>query len=350
MSIHPSSRSCAALLVALVACGPRAEAAPEAEPAESATGDPPASAASPAPAGAGGSTGGAVSEAADAEAPDADIAKRPPWPPTSLELDLLATLASPETGGDSRATIRDRSSGVIATYRSGDAIRDDVEVLSIEPGVVELSNAEEVEYLTVSTTHVQMHADDVFYPDLLDELNLPHDMSEAVQMPEGIEYVVKSPGTAWGTPRTVAMLRDAIREYARSVRGEPKVYVGDLSLRSGGPFPPHLSHQDGRDVDIAYVIDGPSRDRPRFVAAHSRNLDFERTWALLGAILESGAVKYVFMDYDVQRILYEWALQAGEDPGRLSLLFQYPRGRRASHGTIRHWKGHRNHFHVRFAK
>lgn len=275
---------------------------------------------------------------------------RPPWPPTALELDLLATLAAPKAGSDSRATIRDRASGVIATYRPGDSIREGVEVLSIEPGVVELSHAEEVEYLTVSTALVEMHADDVFYPDLLDDLSLAHDMSDAVQMPEGIEYIVKSQTTAWGTPRTVAMLRDAIREYARSVRGEPKVYIGDLSLKTGGPFPPHLSHQDGRDVDIAYVIDGASRDKPRFVPAHAGNLDLERTWALLGAILRGGTVKYVFMDYDVQRLLYEYALEAGEDPGKLAMLFQYPRGRRASHGIFRHWKSHRNHFHVRFAQ
>jgi hypothetical protein len=290
-------------------------------------------------------------EAEPAAEPEVASSERPPWPLTTLELDLLATLASASTGADTRATIRDRSTGVIATYRPGDAIREGIEVLSIEPGVVELSNAEEVEYLTVSTAHVELDAGDVFYPDLLDDLNLAHDMSDAVQMPEGIEYVVKSPTTAWGTPRTVAMLRDAIREYARSVRGEPKVYVGDLSLRTGGPFPPHLSHHDGRDVDIAYVVHGKSAgDRPRFVPAHAGNLDVERTWALLQAILDSGAVKYVFMDYDVQRLLYDYALEAGDDPGRLAMLFQYPRGRRASHGTFRHWKSHRNHFHVRFAK
>lgn len=291
----------------------------------------------------------AKSPAKDIEPPDAAPPLRAPWPPTELPLSLLSTLAAP-AGGDSRATVRDADSGVIATYRVGDAIREKLEVLSIEPGVVELSNEGEVEYLTVSTELVELDAGDVFYPDLLDDLNLPHDMADAVQMPDGLEYMVKTGGTAWGTPRTVAMLRDSIRDYARSVRGEPKVYIGDLSLKSGGPFPPHLSHQDGRDVDIGYVMEGPSRGARRFVSAHAGNLDYERTWALLQAILATGAVKYIFMDYDVQRLLYEYALEAGEDPGAVAMLFQYPRGRRASHGVIRHWKGHRNHFHVRFAE
>ncbi|HLM55302.1 MAG TPA: penicillin-insensitive murein endopeptidase, partial [Pyrinomonadaceae bacterium] len=29
-----------------------------------------------------------------------------------------------------------------------------------------------------------------------------------------------------------------------------KLVIGDISLRGGGPFPPHLDHQDGREVDI----------------------------------------------------------------------------------------------------
>jgi hypothetical protein len=261
---------------------------------------------------------------------------------------LLTTLAG-QTGDDVRATIRDQTSGTVATYRPGDKIRDDVEVLGIEDGVVELSNAGEVEYLSMSPEPVELSATDAFYPDLLDDLSLPDDMSEAILLPDGVEYTIKSRGTAWGTPRAVGLLRDAVRTYARSVTGEPKVHIGDLSLRTGGAFPPHVSHQGGRDVDIGYVLEGPSADDRRFLSAHAGNLDVERTWALVSAVLATDAVKYVFMDYEVQRLLYEHAVEV-EGAAEAERLLQYPRGSRASHGVIRHWKGHRNHFHVRFAR
>ena len=36
--------------------------------------------------------------------------------------------------------------------------------------------------------------------------------------------------------------------------------------------------------------------------------------------------------------------------GTLEALFQYPRGKGRAYGIIRHWKGHKDHFHVRFRK
>ena len=46
-------------------------------------------------------------------------------------------------------------------------------------------------------------------------------------------------------------IQRAITLYSRRARGGPKIHVGDLSLRGGGHFPPHLSHRSGRDVDVA---------------------------------------------------------------------------------------------------
>jgi hypothetical protein len=65
-------------------------------------------------------------------------------------------------------------------------------------------------------------------------------------------------------------------------------------------------------------------------------------------MLETDAVRYVFVDYGLQRLLYEYAVEAGENPGWLATVFQYPSGSRAARGVIRHWRGHGNHFHVRF--
>ena len=280
---------------------------------------------------------------ARADSEPGPIVLRRPWPPTALPLALLATMGAPPPA-PSRATIRDDGSGVIASYRPGDHVREDVEVLSIEDGLVELSNAGEVEYLSISEIPVELSADDVFYPDLVAELGLSGSMEDSVPMPPGPEYTLKTEAYSWATPRTVALLRDAIREYARG-RKAPKLHIGDISLKNGGPFSPHLSHQDGRDVDIAYVL----HDRSRFGVATSSNLDRRHTWQLLRTLLDTRSITYVFVDYEVQRMLYEHALGEGLTAEQLDPWFQYPYGRRAARGIIRHWKGHRDHFHVRFA-
>ena len=263
-------------------------------------------------------------------------------PPTALPLTLLATQVADDPA-DARATIRDDEAGSIASYRVGDPIRKH----AIISGRVRLVYDERRELLAVGIAPAKLSAEDVFYPDLVDE-DLPDDMVDGVQLSAGPGWIIKRPHNAWGTPRTVDRLRDALREYVREMPGGPDVHVGDISKSGGGYFPPHLSHQAGRDVDIGYVLVGNQADVTRFVRAHSLNLDRERTWHLVRTLLESGAIGYVFMDYDVQRMLYEHAKTTGVSPARLEEWFQYPRGNRAAHGILRDWRGHDDHFHVRF--
>ena len=130
--------------------------------------------------------------------------------------------------------------------------------------------------------------------------------------------------------------------------GGPKVHVGDISKKGGGPMPPHSSHQLGRDVDVGYVLEGKLADEARFKKATEDNLDVARTWRLIKSFIDTEQVVYVFVDYKLQQPLYEHAKARGASEELLDELFQYPRGRRRSHGIIRHWKGHDDHFHVRF--
>lgn len=169
-----------------------------------------------------------------------------------------------------------------------------------------------------------------------------------VQLPEGRHYHVKWKAAAWGTERTVRAIQTAIADYKRRMPGGPKVHVGDISKKGGGKFPPHVSHQHGRDVDVGYVLTGKDAHETRFRAANSRNLDVPRTWALIKAFIDTDEVAYIFMDYSIQKLLHDHAVEQGVREDVLDELFQYPRGRGRSHGIIRHWKGHVNHFHVRF--
>jgi hypothetical protein len=280
------------------------------------------------------------------EPPPVEPAAAPDDPPTTLPLTLLATLAAADPD-EARATIRDDERGVIATYRAGDAIRDEAVVVAVERGRVRIEHDERRELLAIGSASAKLSADDVFYPDLVDH-DLPNTMLDAVQLPDGAGYVIKRPQLAWGTPRTIHVLREALRSYAREVDGGPAVHVGDISRREGGPLPPHLSHRHGLDVDIGYVLRGEQADALRFVRAHAGNLDRARTWALVEILLESRAVGWMFMDYEVQRLLYEHAKASGASDDQLGSWFQYPHGNRAMRGIIRDWRGHDDHFHVRF--
>jgi hypothetical protein len=264
--------------------------------------------------------------------------------PTGLPLTLLATLV----GEDGRATIRDDDGGIIASYRVGETVRPGVTVAIIEPRGVTLDEGGTPSRLAFGEGPATLSADDVYYPDLARFDDLPSSMADAIQLEDGEGYVVKAPAFAWGTPRTIAALRDGLRAYARAHPDASVVYVGDLSKEGGGPFPPHLSHQYGRDVDIGLLHVGASAGARRFVRAAPRNLDFERTWDLLVALLETKEVAYMFLDYELQGWLYEWATQRGVNPAKLDEWFQYPKGRAAMHGVIRHWKGHADHVHVRY--
>jgi LysM repeat protein len=166
----------------------------------------------------------------------------------------------------------------------------------------------------------------------------------------GPHYTAKAASLSWGTQETINAIQRAIAAYARVSNGGPKVHVGDISRQGGGKFPPHSSHQHGRDVDVGYVLEGSLANKTVFKRATKDTLDAKRTYRLIKAFIDSGKVRYVFVDWSVQKLLYDYAKSKGVSRDTLNELFQYPRPRGRSYGIIRHWKGHDDHFHVRFRK
>ena len=171
-----------------------------------------------------------------------------------------------------------------------------------------------------------------------------------VQLAEDPRVYRKRPRLAYGTAKTIKLLGDVVGRYRKRHARAPKVLIGDISKNGGGKLDPHLSHRTGRDVDVGYVLEGKDAKRTRFSGVTLDNLDVPRTWSLVKSFLDTGEVQYVFMDYTLQKVLYEYAQSRGASEDTLDELFQYPRGRGRSHGIIRHWRSHRNHFHVRFRK
>jgi hypothetical protein len=123
--------------------------------------------------------------------------------------------------------------------------------------------------------------------------------------------------------------------------------VGDISLYNGGYFPPHKSHRDGLDIDIG-IYQKNNRPIKNFSKARPEEVDYEKTWDFIWALLETGQVEIIYVDYSHQANLYEAAKKEGMDEETMKALFQYPDGRGVRKGVIRHWSGHRGHLHVRF--
>lgn len=151
----------------------------------------------------------------------------------------------------------------------------------------------------------------------------------------------------FATDETVALLQWAAAQMAAQFPGSPPLVIGALSKQDGGHYPPHKSHQSGRDADIGYPR--TERTAPRqFLPTTSATLDAERLWTVLEALLASGKLGFVFMDYELQAALYQGLLDVGYSEAQLQPVFQYPAGPGVPTGLVRHASGHADHFHVRF--
>ncbi len=164
-------------------------------------------------------------------------------------------------------------------------------------------------------------------------------MINAAPFPEGEAWTVVVPESCWTTQETA----DAIIGAARQVRewypeGAP-VRVGQVSGPEGGYLPPHISHQNGRDVDVGLFYPGPE---PYRIKEREKVMDVPMNWAFAKAILMHGDVQFILLDRRVQKVLYDYALAHGENKQWLDSLFHA--GRRS---VFFHARRHRDHFHVR---
>lgn len=175
----------------------------------------------------------------------------------------------------------------------------------------------------------------------------------ATRLRVGDGAFIRRPYRAYGTRTTVDHVRRAIHA---TLDANPRAHVlaiGDLSAQGGGQISDHNSHRTGRDVDLGLFYKRKPREYPAaFVIADEENLDRAATWALLTNLLKTegkdGGVQMMFLDFEIQGLLYEWALGRGVSESRLARIFQYPHGEGALAGIIRHAPGHADHIHVRF--
>jgi LysM repeat protein len=174
----------------------------------------------------------------------------------------------------------------------------------------------------------------------------PGGAGEMYRLMDGPGYVVRNASRAWGTFLTVTRLMEVLADHARRFPKATPLRVDDISKKGGGRLAPHASHRRGRDVDIGFPL---SIKTDRYVAATPKTLDVERTWDLVHRFIQTDEVVYIFVDYKLQRKLYEHVKQLNKfSRKRMRELFQYPRRPGAMVGIIRHEPGHSTHMHVRF--
>ncbi len=172
------------------------------------------------------------------------------------------------------------------------------------------------------------------------------------RLPRGEGYEIRRPARAYGATHVVGHLQRAIAEVRALYPEVHTLAIGDLSAQNGGKIGDHHSHQSGLDVDVGFYFHAAPEGYPdRFVEANA-DLDLQATWALVTAFartapLETG-VQFIFLDYEVQKRLYDYARKRGTPEDDLAAIFQYPRGKDALVGIVRHWPHHADHLHVRF--
>ncbi|HEY8206969.1 MAG TPA: penicillin-insensitive murein endopeptidase [Myxococcaceae bacterium] len=159
------------------------------------------------------------------------------------------------------------------------------------------------------------------------------------RFPDGDGWMVVDPERSYATRETIDAVIAAVKQVRAQYPEAPPLRVNQISAREGGWLRPHKSHQNGRDVDLAFYYPSPE---PVRVRAREKYIDVQKTWALLKALVTLTDVQMVLLDRRVQKVLYDAGLKSGEDKGWLDSLFNGP------DALVKHARRHRDHLHVRF--
>ena len=154
----------------------------------------------------------------------------------------------------------------------------------------------------------------------------------------------------WGTEELIALVEHV---GARLAKDKRTLFVDNLSAQMGGPISHSVSHQSGRDVDLAFCYmddQGRPATPPEFMNVDaagevkhlSLRLDEACTWSIIEALLTwpVADVQHVFVAPYVKQLLMAHAEASGVSPEmrkRAALLMS--RGTRAER--------HGDHLHVR---
>lgn len=157
---------------------------------------------------------------------------------------------------------------------------------------------------------------------------------------------VRNVARAYGTKRVIQLLEAAAFDMRARWPDAPDIEIGDISFPNGGRMRPHKSHQSGRDIDLSYYHRGNVETGFRVLDAET--FDGAKNWHIFKTLIDTNEVEYIFVDYKLQKVLYEYATSIGYTPDELAPILQYPGSSKSQSAIIRHARGHADHWHIRF--
>lgn len=162
------------------------------------------------------------------------------------------------------------------------------------------------------------------------------------------------------TDEMIELVSDAAQHVAKTYEGAV-LHLGNFSAEGGGDIPYSVSHNSGRDADIAFFVvdaDGnptalpdllPLQDNGEFIGEpdsdyqdHAYFFDTPRNWAFIEGLLLSKAatIQYVFVSNPLRNLLLDYARTTNVDPkliARAQTILVQPGGALP----------HDDHFHIR---
>ncbi|MBX7080399.1 MAG: penicillin-insensitive murein endopeptidase [Nannocystaceae bacterium] len=167
-------------------------------------------------------------------------------------------------------------------------------------------------------------------------------LEQGVRLPDSPLWTQMHPTRAFGSSHTIETVRRAFAILRNDIGYRGGVTIGALSRPHGGRFPPHRSHQSGRDIDVRLPL-RPGLEDVRHPRAD--DIDWYAAWAIIDAFLRTGEVEAIFLELGRHEKLYTAARALGVERERLHGLLRW--GNWNGDVVVRHSDGHDTHVHIR---
>ena len=155
-------------------------------------------------------------------------------------------------------------------------------------------------------------------------------------------YHVRDYERAYTTPELAGALLDGIEAVKAQFPRSCDIFIGDFTKKGGGRFADHASHENGRDVDCGlYAKDNTPLHN--LVPMNRDNMDPEKNLFLIQNLVASQRVQYIFLDRNIQKVLYDYGMTHGYSQEFLNRLFGGVPG-----ALVQDIPGHVTHMHIRF--
>ncbi|MSP55556.1 MAG: hypothetical protein EXR69_08135 [Myxococcales bacterium] len=174
-------------------------------------------------------------------------------------------------------------------------------------------------------------------------------LDDGVQLPDlPLFFRRNTPDAEWGTGEMIEVIVSASRHMRWLMPESSPINIGDISRERGGFLSGHLSHRGGVDADVGIYATGAMQDPRGGFQSLGSNFDVVANWALVSALLDTGAVEFILLDRAHITRLRTYTTQAGLlTEAEAEEVFPTDAHSWTLTGYVRHAPSHDNHLHVR---